>query len=307
MLNIYKFWFEKQPATALGLFRITFGLVMLLSLVSDWTDVSDFYSDSGFTPGDFVPAFYRDLRFSLLDYIQDPIAVQFLYAGFIIVMLLFTAGYKTKYMKFLQFLLVLSFQERNFLILNSGDTLLRVMSFYLMISPCGKALSIDALLQKTKEHISMWSVRLMQFQVAVVYFFAGIAKFGTEPWMDGTAVNFIVRNSLFNRFSMEWIVAIPLLVMLVTWASLAFELIFPFLIWFDRTRKILLVLGVFIHVSIFIFIDVGWFSLITLAAYPLFLKPQEIDTAKNWLAHNFKKFYKHSSFRFFNEVQDLFK
>jgi len=279
MLNtLYKFWFEKKPATPLGLVRILFGLAVLLSFVYESNQIIDFYSTEGFVPGEYVPAFFRDTRFSLLDYFQEPAAVYVLYAAMLIVFVLFTVGYKTKYMKFLQFILLLSFQERNFLILNSGDTLLRVISFYLMISPCGESLSIDSLKKHAKK-ISVWSIRLIQFQLAVVYFFAGIAKFGTQSWMDGSAVNYILRNSLFNRFSMDWIIAFPFIIMFLTWFSLTFELALPFLIWFKKFRRPILGIGVFLHISIFLFLDVGWFSLSTLAIYPIFLKHEEIMAA----------------------------
>jgi len=289
MLNkLYKFWFERQPSTALDLVRITFGLVVFLSYAYSWGQVTAFYSAEGFIPGDYVQSFFRDTRFSLLDYFQDPLTVQVLYAVFLIVIVLFTIGYKTKYMKILQFILLLSFQERNFLILNSGDTLIRVMSFYFMISPCGKSFSIDAMLSKVRNtKISIWTVRLMQFQLAVVYFFAAQAKLGKEVWMDGTAVNYIVRNSIFNRFNAEWITNIPTVVNLVTWSTLFVVVAFPFLIWFDKFRKPMLALGVMMHAGIFIFLDVGWFSLIVFALYPIFLTHEEIIAAKNWIASRF--------------------
>jgi hypothetical protein len=152
-----------------------------------------------------------------------------------------------------------------------------------MISPCGTNLSVDSLLkQKKYQKIPIWSIRLMQLQLAIVYFFAGTTKFGTETWMNGTAVNYILRNNLFNRFSMEWIVAIPIFISLVTWFSLAFELTFPFLIWFDKMRKYLLIVGILLHTGIFIFIDIGWFSLIILACYIVFLKSQEAEAIKLW-------------------------
>lgn len=278
--KFYKFWLGKQDSITLDLFRVVFGILIFLSFACQWKEVSDYYSRDGFIANDYIKILYGPLRFSILDYIGNPIFVYAVYFLFLAIILLFTIGYKTKCMKILQFILIVSFHQRNFLILNSGDTLMRVMSFYFMISPCGKRLSIDSLLKKQNAMISIWAIRLMQFQLAAVYFFAGLAKYGTELWMDGTAVNFILRNSLFNRFSMEWITMFPYMITALTWISLSFELAFPLLIWFNKTRKILLLIGIFIHTGIFIFIDVGWFSLITIGCYIVFLKTEE---AKNFV------------------------
>ena len=65
-----------------------------------------------------------------------------------VVIILFILGYKTEWLKFVQFILLLSFHERNPVILHGGDILLRALSFYLMLSPCGKALSIDSFFSK---------------------------------------------------------------------------------------------------------------------------------------------------------------
>ena len=298
--RFYRFWFEERHyATPLGLLRILFGVLMLISLAYDLPEVAYYYSTEGLIPEEHIHTLTNYARFSVLDYVQSPAGVYVVYMVFMAVMLLFTLGYKTKYVKFLQFILVLSFDERNPLILEQG--LLRALSFYLMISPCGKALSIDSLSAGIKK-IAGWHVLLIKMHVAGMYFFAGIEKLAYQSWIDGTAVNFILRNNIFNRVNMDWITAIPFVIFPLTWLSLLFQVSFPAAIWFERFRKPLLLAGLIMHLGIFIFLDVEWFSLTMLAAYAVFLKHEEICAAI-W---RIKKKY-HKSWRFLSEKSGSLK
>ena len=304
--NFYKFWFEKKHyATPLGLLRIGFGTLMLISLAYDLPEVASYYSTEGLIPEEYIHTLTKYPRFSLLDYVQSPEGVYFLYGIFMVVMALFTLGYKTKYVKLLQFILVLSFHERNPLILEQG--LLRVLSFYLMISPCGIALSIDSLSRGLKK-IAGWNVFLVKLHVAGMYLFSGIDKLFHESWIDGTAVNFILRNNIFNRVNMDWITAIPFIIFPLTWLSLLFQISFPALVWFERFRKPLLAAGFLMHLGIFIFLDVEWFSLTMLVAYAAFLKHEEIEAAlqriKRWF-HKFREFASKKG-RFLKTVRRVF-
>ena len=275
--KFYKFLFEERHyATPLGLLRILFGILMLVSLAYDLPEVAEYYSTEGLIPEEHIDTLTKYPKFSVLDYVQSPAGVYVVYLIFMGVMLLFTLGHKTKYVKFLQFILVLSFHERNPLILEQG--LLRAISFYLMISPCGRALSIDSLSAGIKK-IAGWHVLLIKMHLAGMYLFAGLEKLSYQAWIDGTAVNFILRNNIFNRVNMDWITAIPFVIYPLTWLSLLFQISFPAAIWFERFRKPLLLAGLLMHVGIFIFLDVEWFSLTMLAAYAVFLKHEEICTA----------------------------
>ena len=305
----YKFWFEeKHYATPLGLLRITFGVVTLMVLAYDLPEVAFYYSTDGLIPGEHVQTLSRYPRLSLLDYVHEPAGVYFLYGVFMVVMVLFTIGYKTKYLKFLPFIFLLSFHERNPIILNGGDALLRALSVYLMVSPCGKALSIDSLSGSIKKKVFGWPVFLIQLHIAGLYLFSGMAKLSSPLWVDGTAVNFILRNNIINRFNMDWITAVPFIVFLLTWFCIFSQISFPVLVWFERFRKPVLAAGFLMHFGVFIFLEVGWFSPIILAAYAAFLKHEEIEAAlqriKRWF-HKFREFASKKG-RFLKTVRRVF-
>ena len=63
------------------------------------------------------------------------------------------------------FILLSSFHEKNTLILNSGDTLIRLMLFYLAIAPSGKCLSLDSI----KKHQSSTSKEHQEWQQGYIW------------------------------------------------------------------------------------------------------------------------------------------
>ena len=78
---------------------------------------------------------------------------------------------------------------------NSGDTVMIVLSIYLLLSPAGAACSLDRLWRifRGKEDdapplIVPWAQRLMQIQIAVLYLCASLSKMTGPQWADGTAV-----------------------------------------------------------------------------------------------------------------------
>ena len=61
------------------------------------------------------------------------------------------------------------------------------------------------------------------------------------------------------------------LTQLMTWGSLAWELLFLPLVWYRPTRKWVLLFGLAFHVGIAFLIEVGWFGFYTLCYYAAFV------------------------------------
>ena len=62
-----------------------------------------------------------------------------------VVIVLFILGWQTRLMSVLLYLGQLSIHHRNISSTNGADVFLVILSFYLMLSPCGAAYSLDAL------------------------------------------------------------------------------------------------------------------------------------------------------------------
>jgi len=281
--SFYKTFFDKENAEPLGLVRIAVGVLVMLTFLMDAPYIADYYSDDGFVPQAAVDSLFRDYRFSLLDNISTPVVVYAAYFALLAAAFFMTIGYKTRIASILTFVLLLSFHERNWLILTSGDTLLRIMVFYLMLTNSGAAFSIDSMRNKFKTLIPKWNRLLIKYQVSIFYFFSGFSKASGSLWVQGTAAYYAMNNPIFSRFSMEWLNQAPFLVNVLTWGTVFIELSVPFLLWFRKTRLLAIALVIMLQLGIFVTMNIGTFQLLSIAVVLIFLEKSDIENARLWL------------------------
>jgi hypothetical protein len=142
--------------------------------------------------------------------------------------------------------------------------------------------------------IPPWSVRLMQVQVAFLYLFVGLTKLADlrflpgswwprGDWIDGEALYWVLNDVAITRWSYAQVPVPVALCQVLTWATLIFEIGFPLFVLWKRTRIPLLIFGVLLHVGIFITLEIGWFSQITLCWYVLYLSGDAVTAAARWL------------------------
>ena len=73
-------------------------------------------------------------------------------------------------------------------------------------------------------------VRLIQLQVAIVYLSTGLTKLYGVKWQNGTALAYTLQLDSFSRHDWQTLVKIPLLINLMTYGTLLFEVSFFFLV-----------------------------------------------------------------------------
>jgi uncharacterized membrane protein YphA (DoxX/SURF4 family) len=278
-----RFWFKDVETSTFALFRIVFGVVVIAWTISLAPALYSFFGDGGILPnhpdGDAG-------SWGLLQLDSGPAAVTALYLLLLVGALCLVFGFKTRLAAVVVFVCLVSFARRDPWVLNSGDLLVIVLSFYLMLAPAGAALSVDRWLQAKSRFWefparSLWPLRLIQVQVSLLYFFAVWAKVRGETWNDGTAVSYAFRLEDLERFPVPGFVTDSLLLVpLLTSGTLAMELALAILVWNGKLRPWVLLLGVGLHLGIDYAVRVGFFSWAALVAYIAFLPP---ETVSSWV------------------------
>jgi hypothetical protein len=272
-----RFWFAPEPTSSLALFRIAIGFISFgwaLSLVPDF---HAFFSADGVEP--VAPVLARPGGWGVLNTFPDyPVAVALLVA-LVVASLCLTVGYRTRLASVVVFVAVVSFERRAPSIWNSGDGLLQVLCFFLMFAPAGVSLSVDRW-RNARDRFwefparAHWAVRLVQIQVSVVYLSSVWFKVNGTGWLDGTAVSFAMRLEDFQRYALPGVISDSLLVSSVmTYWTLAIELMIGILVWNRTARPYVLALGVGLHLVVGFNLRLGFFSETMLAAYLAFLSP----------------------------------
>ncbi len=187
------FWFQPEQMYTLGLVRIAFGaLVVVWGL---WLlPMRDGLLDAdGVTPAQ--PSIAH--TWGLFAVWSSDAAILTGVVVLVLSAIAMLVGWHSRLAAILVFVLVLSFERRDPWAFNSGDALVRIEALLLAISPCGAALSLDHR-RRTGSFWSAqtrpnWPVRLMQVQLSLIYLAAVQVKLSGEPWLNGTAVSYVLR------------------------------------------------------------------------------------------------------------------
>lgn len=278
-----RFWFGPTSARPLGVYRIVFGIFVLAHLASISVELDYWYSSAGLLQGDEARLAAGPLRFSPLQWLQDPLSVRCVIFGLATVAVAFVMGWRTKVMSVLLYLGLLSLYHRNISTNCGPDMLMMITSFYLMLSPCGAAHSLDARREARRRGtiaeplIIPWAQRLLQIQLCLIYFLAAAFKCNGATWLGGTAIHYILFNHEVGQCNLEWLAGYPVVISLMTLTALLVEFALAFLLWFRPSRKWIALAGVMLHAGIVPLVNVPLFGEQMTALYLIFLAPAELD------------------------------
>jgi hypothetical protein len=294
------FWFGALDSRPIGIFRICFAALLLKDALYHLPLAGVFYSDNGVLPRLVLwDGLASSEHLSLMDALAyDWMAALFflLWAG---VALCLLVGYRTRLMAVLNFVIVLSVHERNIYLLTGADTVLRVLSFWMMFLPLAESYSIDSIRaptthgQQVECHGYAFPLRMIQFQVALIYLVTGLLKLMGDSWRSGTALYTVLQvQSILLPFG-QWLGthAPDWLLRALTYGVMLIELAFPFLVFApfarSRLRAIALAAGTALHIGIALTMVMPMtdFSLLMLTSYLLFFEPTWID----WLEKGLRR------------------
>lgn len=285
-----RFWFAEVSALPFGLARIGLSLAGLQLWVATVPLVRRYYSDAGQYPIAEARGWGSEWasRFLMPDVLGSFEAAAVLFGFWGVALMALLLGYRARFAAVAVWLLTLWFHFRNPTFTNGGDEVLRLCTFYvalgfLALPPAARALSLDRLREKRRQpgphppaRMPAWPLRLIQIQIALVYFVSGFWKVFGPPWWDGSALYYALDNSAFSRFGVpDWAwLRIPFTA--TTLAVAWWEFLFPALVTWKRTRRATLLFGVALHGLILVFMNIGLFPFVMVGLYPVFLKPDEV-------------------------------
>ncbi len=288
------FWFRPVSAAGFGMMRVAFGVIAFVTMLLEMPNVQRFYGPTGILSHDMIEKVLRtSWRFSLLDY-AGTMGVWLLYAIFLVSLFCVIVGFGRKWMLLVAVVLLSSFHEYGTITLDGGDTLLRLLGFILLLSPCFRTFTIANLRTRlkliretgkdqppSKRTMPIWPYRLLLWQMILIYVSSAIGKWHGSMWRDGSAVAAILHLTDFTRLSPKMADALsfmsPVVGYFTVFSQLAWGLllILGLLSFFgiltseasNIFKRTLLLCGILLHGSIFMFMDIGTFSLTVFAAY----------------------------------------
>lgn len=180
------------------------------------------------------------------------------------------------------FWLTFNLYVTNLSIANGSDLVLLMLSFWcipMARSPRFKTVQ-GAIVQKVIYNLAFL---FCQLQVVYIYFVSGLDKVLSETWRSGEAFVYIkhlevLYNPVLPAFfeNTYWNIAF-------SWSAILFELIFVVLVWSNKMRLPILLIGTIFNLFIWIVLSLPDFALIMIVSFLIFLKDSDYDRIKVWI------------------------
>lgn len=159
---------------------------------------------------------------------------------------------------------------------NNHYYLLLLIAFIMLFLPADRYASLDVKQDPALKSLSMpaWCSGVLIFQVAIVYFYATVAKFYPD-WLDGTYTG-ILFSEIKTFPAIEKLFGNTAFHLFIAYAGIAFDgLIVPLLFW-KRTRTLAVIASLVFHLFNSFFLKIGIFPYFALSFAVFFYPPETI-------------------------------
>jgi uncharacterized membrane protein YphA (DoxX/SURF4 family) len=265
--------------------RIAVGAVVLFDIVLLYLpNIQTYYGSGGFgDPAVTAPVFASPTaRWSLLRLLPATWGPPVLASVWAVAALALLLGYRPRLAALVAWALAVSFAHSNLYLHNGGDQLKLFLLLMLVFLPTdGRwairrhplARNVNGVL------VRPWPLRLLMLQITLVYFMNGVYKWMGPAWRDGSVMHSVAHNPSWTHFSPNYLPLPDDALKVLAWITVAWELLFPLLVWIPLTRKATLWLGVFFHVGTLVHLEVGLFPLYALCYYVPLIAWEKRSTA----------------------------
>ncbi|MEM9919951.1 MAG: HTTM domain-containing protein [Bacteroidota bacterium] len=258
-----------EPGISLGIYRITFGLLMCFSLgrfmYKGWIESCYLETKFHFT--------YQ--YFHWVKPLESPVLMYGLVIVAMVSALFIALGIAYRFWIFTFFLLFtyLELIEKSWYL--NHYYFVAIIAFLLCWMPADRRLSMSQLFKKTiPKHVPKLFSNILKLQISLVYFFAGLAKLNGDWLFQGMPLNIWLKA----KVDIAWIgnyLAYDEMAYLFSYAGVLYDLSIPFLLWNRRSRPFALVAVVVFHCMTALLFNIGMFPWIMIVGSLIFVTDKE--------------------------------
>lgn len=282
-------WLTERKHSTIGfsVLRVLFGVAMLIVLVPSYADRHYLWGAGAWwvDPEADRRGWWEPLR--MLFPKDNALVFDLSFHVLLALAILFVVGFQTRWVTPVLLVFWVGLSTNSTLLGNGGDTLMRIVLFFVVFADLSRHGSVDAWLRRrggirpsrlagrmptwVPTWLGIWThntvLILCVFQILLVYLVSSLLKFQGEEWLNGTAIYYALSIEQFHVLpalsQLAWQSA-PV-VALATWAALWVQMLFPVLILWKPTRYAAVLVITGMHLSIAILLGLWPFSLAMIA------------------------------------------
>jgi hypothetical protein len=255
---------------SISLLRIGVGLALLIDLIIRFYNLEAHYTDYGVLP---LEALFRlswnEYFFSIHAMSGLPLFQALIFLLNLVCIVSLLVGYRTKLFTILCWIFLISLHNRNPLIHQGGDDLLRLLVFWGMFLPWNYYYSIDAQRNEdVKKPVSFFSIACfgLMLQVGYVYFFSALLKSSSEWTSEYSALYYALSLDQIVMpvgrliYPFEGFLKVSTMMVYYIELILPITLLIPVYTKFFRSAFVVII--TMLHVGIVLCLNVGLFPLV---------------------------------------------
>ncbi len=270
------FLFAPESPRPWAILRILLASALLWDAAGRWPYAVELYSSAGFSFPAFPAAAFQPAALGAL-----PTVV--LYSMLTAALAFLLIGWHSRLCAFASFGLMGWFS-----LLDGAGSMTKYTAiglhllFLMSLSQPGGAWSVDAWWRKHTGQATplapAWTRWLVRLLVCSIYVGAAVTKIRLPDFATGDLLEFSLLDDAFGgRWLGMWLATKPKLLILASFATIAFELLFPALIWVPRLRRPVLASAFLFHIGLAVVMHLEVFSPVMFAALCAFLTEDDLE------------------------------
>jgi len=299
MKKLIHYFFGQQDQHLYSFFRTAVAIFCFIHFSSTFLDFEMLYAKDGLIPPEvsglfklsWIPNFNNLAIFFAkttgCTYAFATITFKYLY---LLSCMMLAAGFLTRFWAFLLLFLHLVLAKGTPFYSYGVDYFTTIALFYCAVFPVGSQHSVDNLIFGSNTANAFPFKRVLQVHLCMVYFFSGFDKLTGYNWRNGEAVWKAIHLPYFNQdfqFNANLFASYPWVMIMVGWATICIELLYPVMISLKKTRPLWLSLTVMMHLGILLYLNLYFFAtlmiLLNLSAYGDLSTAKKTSDSKSWL------------------------
>ncbi|WP_461588673.1 HTTM domain-containing protein [Winogradskyella sp.] len=261
--QIRKYIKTSTSSAPLAVFRIGFGVMMLLSVIRFWYNgwIETLYINPKFH--------FSYFGFQWVKPLGDYTYLLFLVCG--IASLLVALGFKYR-IAIITFFITFTYIE-----LMDKTTYLNhyyfisLLSFVMCFLPANSYFSVDNFIQKKQyKQIPKWTIDSVKLSLGIVYVYAGLAKINSDWLFKAQPLKIWLPSKYDLPLIGETIMQQHWFHIAMSWSGMLYDLCIPFLLLYKKTRWFAFGLVVFFHVFTRVLFPIGMFPFIMIVSSLIF-------------------------------------
>ena len=160
---------------------------------------------------------------------------------------------------------------------NNHHYLILLLFIIMLMLPANTYASVDCKLNPKIKQRSMpvWYIWVFILQIAIVYFFASLAKFYPD-WLNGRFTGFIIMKMRYPWIT--WLTYSHKFHLFIAWGGILFDMLIVPALLYKKTRNIAAIFCVGFHLFNWATLSIGIFPFLSISYLVFFYPPDKIRT-----------------------------